>query len=121
MAKVAGRKVGQGTKKRRRARRAPGASTIERDSPTAGFRMGQERFEAIMKAAERSGLLNDKSTRIAGRVSPALIKQAKRRTGIKADTDLIEFALANVALEDDFAEAFKEARGKVDPTLKLGF
>jgi hypothetical protein len=30
-------------------------------------------------------------------VSPALIKQAKRQTGIEADTDLIEFALAPVA------------------------
>jgi hypothetical protein len=34
---------------------------------------------------------------------------------------LIEFALATVALEDNFSEAFKESRGKVDPELKLGF
>jgi hypothetical protein len=39
----------------------------------------------------------------------------------EADTDLIEFALANVALEDNFLETFKDARGKVDPVLKLGF
>ena len=26
-----------------------------------------------------------------------------------------------VALDDDFSDAFKEARGKVDPKLKLGF
>ena len=54
-------------------------------------------------------------------MSPALIEQAKRRTGIESDTDLIEFALANIALEDDFAEAFKASRGKVDPDLKLDF
>src|SRR5215469_6978039 len=60
-----------------------------------------------MKAAERSGLLKEKSSRIAGRVSPALVEQAKKRTGIQADTDLIAFVLANVALEDEFAEAFK--------------
>jgi hypothetical protein len=54
-------------------------------------------------------------------VSRALIEQAKRRTGIESDTDLIEFALANLALEDNFAEAFKAARGKIDPDLKLGF
>jgi hypothetical protein len=41
--------------------------------------------------------------------------------GIQADTDLIAFALANVALEDEFAEAFKDVRGKVDGRLKLGF
>ena len=73
-----------------------------------------------MNAAERSGLLNERSSRIAGRVSPALLKQAKKRTGNKADTDLIVFALANVALEDDFAETFKDARGRVDAELKLG-
>ena len=79
------------------------------------------RFEAVMQAARQSGLLGEKGGRIGGRVSPALIRQAKRQTGIQADTDLIEFALATVALEDHFAEAFKEARGKVDPELKLGF
>jgi hypothetical protein len=79
------------------------------------------RFEAVMRAAEQSGLLSEKSGRIGGRVSPALVKQAKRQTGIETDTDLIEFALATVALEDNFSEAFKQSRGKVDPELKLGF
>ena len=74
-----------------------------------------------MRAAEQSGLLTEKSGRIGGRVSPALIKRAKRQTGIETDTDLIEFALATVALEDNFAKAFKESRGKVDLDLKLGF
>jgi len=77
--------------------------------------------EAVMAAAQRSGLLSEKSGRIGGRVSPALVERAKARTGIEADTDLIEFALANIALEDRFAEAFKAVRGKVDPDLKLGF
>jgi hypothetical protein len=77
--------------------------------------------EAVMAAAQRSGLLHEKSGRIGGRVSPALVEKAKARTGIETDTDLIEFALANIALEDKFAEKFKAARGKVDPDLKLGF
>jgi hypothetical protein len=88
--------------------------------PTAGLVKGA-RFDAVMQAAERSGLLSKKSGRIGGRVSPALIRQAKRQTGIETDTDLIEFALATVALEDDFAKVFKESRGKVDPELKLGY
>jgi hypothetical protein len=88
---------------------------------TGQSRAGEGRFETVMKAAKRSGLLEEKSSRIAGRVSPTLVKQAKKRTGIAADTDLIAFALANVALEDDFPDAFKDARGKVDAGLKLGF
>lgn len=87
----------------------------------SGLEESRGRFETVMEAAQRSGLLKEKTSRIAGRVSPTLIEQAKRRTGIEADTDLIEFALANVALEDNFAEAFKAARGKIDPDLKLGF
>jgi hypothetical protein len=83
--------------------------------------VGKARFNAVMQAAEQSGLLSEKSGRIAGRVSPALVEQAKRHTGIETDTDLIEFALATVALEDNFAAVFKESRGKVDPELKLGF
>lgn len=73
-----------------------------------------------MRAAEQSGLLTEKSGRIGGRVSSALVRQAKRQTGIQTDTDLIEFALATVALEDNFADAFRKSRGKVDPALKLG-
>lgn len=79
------------------------------------------RFEAVMKAAEHSGLLGEKSTRIGGRISPALLEQAKKQTGIQTDTDLIEFALANVALDDDFGQTFERVRGTVDPSLKLGF
>lgn len=83
--------------------------------------MSKARFEAVMRAAEQSGLLSEKAGRIGGRVSPALVRQAKRQTGIETDTHLMEFALATVALEDNFAYVFKESRGKVDPKLKLGF
>jgi hypothetical protein len=92
-----------------------------RRAKTGQFVISRARFEAVMKAAEQSGLLSEKSGRIGGRVSAALVKQAKRQTGIEADTDLIEFALATVALEDTFAETFKRSRGKADPKLKLGF
>jgi len=94
---------------------------VQRDAKTGQLVVSKARFEAVMLAAKQSGLLSGKSGRIAGRVSPTLVKQAKRQTGIVTDTDLIEFALATVALEDHFAESFKESRGKVDPELKLGF
>ena len=51
----------------------------------------------------------------------SLIQRAKKQTGIVRDTDLIEFALATVALEDDFAEVFRRSRRKVDRDLKLGY
>lgn len=79
------------------------------------------RTTAVMRAAEASGLLAGKSKRIGGRISPALLEQAKKHTGIEGDTDLIEFALANLAIEDDFAKTFRKVQGTVDRDLKLGF
>lgn len=93
----------------------------ERQGKDEPRRVGREPFDAVMNAAQQSGLLNEKSGRISGRVSPALVRQAKKRTGIATDSDLIAFALASVALDDTFAEVFKESRGKVDAALKLGF
>jgi hypothetical protein len=84
-----------------------------------GFSKAQ--FDAIMEAAKKSGLLGEKSGRLTARVSPVLIKRAKQQTGIDADSELIQFALATVALKDDFAKAFKESRGKVSKDIKLGF
>lgn len=121
MPKVVTKKKGQGAKTRGEPRRVAAKGAFERDSRSGQLTAGEGRFDTVMKAAERSGLLKEKSSRIAGRVSPTLVEQAKKRTGIAADTDLIAFALANVALEDDFPDAFKDARGKIDAGLKLGF
>jgi len=105
----------------RRGKQAAGTTKGSLGRATGRVVASKARFEAVMQAAEKSGLLNEKDGRIGGRVSPALVRQAKRQTGIETDTDLIEFALATVALEDNFADVFKESRGKVDPKLKLGF
>ena len=101
--------------------RTSASKASQRHVKTGELAASRARVEAVMVAAEQSGLLARKSGRIGGRVSPALVKQAKRQTGIETDTDLIEFALATVALEDNFAETFKKSRGTVDRALKLGF
>jgi hypothetical protein len=109
------RKPTRGSAKQKRA-------LIARNAKTGKIAAaGSMRFVAVMSAAEHSGLLGEKSTRIAGRISPELIERAKQQTGIATDTDLIEFALASVALDDGFGETFRKATGTVDPTLKLGF
>ena len=76
--------------------------------------------EAVMRGAAAEGLTLAKDGRIAGRVSRELIAKAKARTGLQSDTELVEFALATVALDDGFAEAFREVRCCVDPDLDLG-
>lgn len=85
------------------------------------FHPKDARIEPVMKAAEDSGLLKGKTGRISGRVSPRLVRQAKRNTGISSDSELIAFALASLAIEDRFLETFDAVQAKVDPDLKLGF
>lgn len=128
MSKAVEKKVSQGAGKPKKAARKHlvfvGKTSVKATEKAKGvrlFKVGKVRVHAVMKAAEKSGWLRDKSGRIGGRVSAVLIEQAKKQTGIDGDTDLIEFALANVALTDDFPKVFKESRGKVDPALKLGF
>ncbi|WP_236016046.1 hypothetical protein [Brucella endophytica] len=81
----------------------------------------KKRVDAVMQAARQSGLIGEKSGRIAGRISPVLVEEAKKATGLQSDTELLEFALANVALKDDFAKEFKKLKGTIDPTLDLEF
>lgn len=107
------------TKPRRGLQESKSARYKTAAAPADAFAPSPSNIDAVLDAAARMGLLKDKGTRISGRVSPALVKQAKRMTGIDSDTRLIEFALATIALEDPFPRAFVESRGKLDPTLKL--
>ncbi len=49
------------------------------------------------------------------------MEAARQRTGISSTTKLIEYALANLAIGDEFSETFKATRGTIDPKLTLGF
>lgn len=103
--------TGQKGTKRPGKRRA--ASDIEPDVAL--------RVHSVMRAADEAGMLGEKSHRIGGRISPTLVEQAKKQTGIETDSDLIEFALASVAIEDNFGRVLREVDGTVSPDLKLGF
>lgn len=76
-----------------------------------------ERVRLVMAAAARSGMLQDKHRRIGARVNATLVARAKAHTGIVTDTLLLHYALACLALDDRFADAFSAVRGTVDPNL----
>jgi hypothetical protein len=50
-----------------------------------------------------------------------LVAQAKRRTGITSDSKLLEVALANVALADDYMEWLISQSGTISADLDLEF
>jgi len=82
----------------------------------------RNRTDLIMSEAKSAGLVGGpKDTVIRGRVSRALVKAAKKRAGVSTDTELLEVALSNLALADDFGEKFLKRKGTVDPDLDLEF
>ena len=76
----------------------------------------------VMVIAEQEGLLRGERTQVVrGRMPEALVTRAKKRTGINSDTDLIELALANIAVEDDYADWLLSRRGTVSREADLDF
>jgi hypothetical protein len=72
------------------------------------------RNKATLDSARAAGLLGDaKDARVAGRVSSELVAAAKKRSGLSSDTDVIEIALARLALEDDFGARLVRNKGSV--------
>ncbi|HEY6351039.1 MAG TPA: hypothetical protein VI636_16675 [Candidatus Angelobacter sp.] len=58
-----------------------------------------------MGIAEKAGLLRGERTRVVRAKMPeAVVTRAKQRTGINSDTELIEAVLANIAVQDDYAD-----------------
>ena len=76
---------------------------------------------AVIERAQEMGLMTTNTQQVGARLPMKLLEHAKKRTGLNSTTDLLTFALANVAVDDNFAEAFVAARGKLDPDLDVGF
>jgi hypothetical protein len=75
-----------------------------------------------MVIAEKEGLLRGQRTQVVrGRMPAALVTRAKKRTGINSDTELIEVALANIAVTDDYADWLLSRSGAVGCEVDLEF
>lgn len=101
-----------------------GSSQKRRKRPGngAGGAAASLRLRDVMVIAEEEGLLRGERTQVVrGRMPEALVARAKKRTGIDSDTDLIEVALANIAVADDYADWLLSRRGAVDPEAELEF
>ena len=82
----------------------------------------QSKFKEVLVMAEREGLLDGRRTQVVrGRMPEALVSEAKKRSGIKSDTDLIELALANIAMSDNYGEWLLSRRGTIDPEIDLEY
>ena len=80
------------------------------------------KLREVMTIAEQEGLLAGERTQVVrGRMPEALVARAKNRTGIASDTDLIEVALAHIAVADDYPDWLLSRRGQVSAEVDLEF
>lgn len=87
-----------------------------------GRPMRSSKLRDVMDIAETEGLLEGERTQVVrGRMPEALVARAKKRTGIDSDTDLIEVALANIAVADDYADWLLSRRGAIGSEAELEF
>jgi len=79
------------------------------------------RVASTLGSAQRAGLMaGKKEKRVSGRAHAQLFQAAAERSGLDG-SELIEYALAKVAMEDDFAEKLLGMAGTVSPDLDLEF
>lgn len=90
----------------------------KRPRPTvSGRRLGD-----ALSIAEQQGLLSGGRTLIVrGRMPSLLVERAKKKSGIRSDSKLIEAALANIVAADDYADWLLAQRGTVSKDLDLEF
>jgi hypothetical protein len=75
---------------------------------------------ATLSHASAAGYLRGrKSERIGGRVSPRLLSAAMEKSGLRSQAELLEYALAKVALEDDYAAKLLAMKGSVADDVDL--
>ena len=90
----------------------------KRPNPAATSRQ----FVDALSIAEQQGLMRGGRTlTVRGRMPSLLVEQAKKKTGIQSDSKLIEAALANIAVADEYGDWLLAQRGTVSRDLDLEF
>jgi hypothetical protein len=94
------------------------ANRIPKSTLSGQFLM-RDRRERVVIAAKQAGLLQGVRSAIGARVPQPLIDAAKAKTGLESTTDIVEYALAKVALEDNFGAKLVARKGRVAKGLDL--
>jgi hypothetical protein len=95
---------------------------VPRSAKRAKQAASSRREVDVLSIAEQQGLLSGGRTRtLRGRMPSLLVKQAKKRTGIQSDSKLIEAALANIVVADEYADWLLNQRVTVSKDLDLEF
>ena len=74
----------------------------------------------VLEAARASGLVGGEKTHLlSARLNEGLVAAAKKRMGITSDTQLVEVALASLAVGDDFGEWLVTQGGRLKADFEI--
>lgn len=73
----------------------------------------------VYQAAAAGYLQGQKSERVGGRVPKRLISAAMKKSGIQSQTELLEYALSKVALEDDYGKRLLSLKGSIPDDVEF--
>ena len=89
---------------------------------TGGDALTRSRLEFALAELEKAGIMaGARSEKLSARVDPGLLAAARRRTGLRSDSDLINAALAMVAGGDDFGTWLVQQAGRLPDGFEAGF
>jgi hypothetical protein len=91
-----------------------------RQPPAGGDVLTNARLQFAFRELERAGALaGARSRKLSTRVDPGLIEAARRRTGLRNDSDLVNAALAMIAAGDDFGIWLVRQAGRLPEDFEL--
>ena len=89
-------------------------------SNPGGDALTNTRLRFAFDELERSGAFTGaRSKKLSMRVDPGLIEAARRRTGLRSNSDLINAALAMIAAGDDFGPWLVRQSGRLPEDFEL--
>jgi hypothetical protein len=79
------------------------------------------RRRAVYAAAEQEGWLDGERSAIGARIPKRLIDAARKQAGVTSITEIVEYALAKMALEDDYGAKLLAREGSIPRDIDLEF
>ncbi len=73
----------------------------------------------LYQAAAAGYLQGQKSEKVGGRVPKNLVSAAMEKSGIESQSELLEYALSKVALEDDYGKKLLSRKGSVPDDVEF--
>jgi hypothetical protein len=84
--------------------------------------MATGQFQQNLVFARGEGLLSGaRNVSLQGRMPEKLVERARARAGVETDTQLIEVALANLAVADEYTTWLLSKRGSIGKDVELEF